>query len=166
MSAGELHDDDPLDALRDAWRTAAGPDPERGADDDASAAVAAWLRGAWDVLEAPAVSEDAIRRLAPRGAPPVLSERRAAPVQAWVGVAAAAAILLWAALGRAPGGGNRVDVASATPTANENASGPTPDLAPIEVTDVTPARMELRSGPVRLVLLNEWTDEASETETR
>jgi hypothetical protein len=101
--------------------------------------VVRWVQGAWNALEAPPVR-------VPRSIPPRRSDRRF--VQRAL-VAAAAALLLLAGAAAWRALPTRVEPARPTRVAQ----APVP-ASGVEVLDVRPDQVELRSGPVRLVLLD------------
>jgi hypothetical protein len=137
-------DDDELvlDELRAAWRTLAPDDPSARIDapDAATQAALEWMRAAWNATAADAPPDAAPIR-PPWRARWTVARRRALPLLPWL----AAAGLLFAVL------------REFTPPH----AGPTivhvPD--PISVSDVVPLtavdahRMEMRHGPVRLILV-------------
>jgi len=156
--------DDELDPLREAWRELDAPEPERALEqpDEAARAALEWMRGAWARVEPP-----------PALVPGSLRRARRAP--RWFALAAAAgigALLLWAALEGA-GGGSAPDPERGATVARAEVDAPVPVPAPepsaaaeelsaaleqVEIAALSADRMELRSGPVRLILLTETTD--------
>jgi len=109
---------------------------EAGESDPTTAEVVAWMRGAWQRIEPPRVA-------VPRPAVPLPSRRRTRSSS--FALAAAAALVLLAG-------------AAAYLRALRPASAPPPNVAEqpasgVEILAVLPDRIELRSGPVRLVLL-------------
>jgi hypothetical protein len=137
-------DDDELalDELRAAWRTLAPDDPSERVDapDAATQAALDWMRAAWSATAADAPLDATPLRL-PWRARWTVARRRARPLLPWL----AAAGLLVAVLREVT-----------TPRAVQTIV-PVPD--PITVSDVIPLtavdahRMEMRHGPVRLILV-------------
>ena len=138
-----MHDSElPLDELRAAWSRLSAPAPRAEADRATQASIA-WMRSAWDSLESPAPDPRVLLRHRAR------AERAA--ITSW---AAAAAVIIGGivfALQRlAPPARPGIEraVMDSTPSANK------PYIAAIE-----PGRLEMRSGPVRLILLTNDVDE-------
>jgi len=144
MSVGR----DPLDALGAAWRSLAPPDPAAALDapDPATRAAIDWMRAAWQA-GAPAAPTAIPWRLRLRLARPSVR-----PLLPWI--AAAAATLLVALLLRPapspPPGAEPVELA-AHPHPPEPSHAGSPGASP-ELVSLSADRMELRSGPVRLIL--------------
>ena len=148
------HDRDPLDELRASWGALEPPAPARPlADEDApTRAAVGWMTAAWSALEAPepaslpsTLTEQLTSRVAPRF-----------PLAARLALALAAGLLAWFGFARSR-------------PAHETAA---PAETPVEFTAVAaPAapivlianreRVELRSGSVRLVLLQPLAAHAS-----
>jgi hypothetical protein len=132
------------DALRRAWSELSAPEPDAPAGDPAEEAAAAWMRAAWSALEPPpAELPFAVRRRARRA--------RLAPLALAAGLTglAAAAVLAMVVALRERAAEHADALARAGAEAHEET---------IEVAAVDAGRMELRSGPVRLILLDEWTE--------
>ena len=136
-----------LDELRRAWRGLAPEDPadDLGLADARTRATVDWMRAAWSSVEAPAPPVHSLP--APRQRIPVL--RLAA------GLAAAAAVLLslWFSLQRPAGPARSRDeggpiAAVETPGARPAPEGP-------RLASISSEHIELRSGPVRLILLKD-----------
>ncbi len=164
-------DGDPLDALASLWSSLAPPartdDLER--EDELTRASVAWMRTAWEALELPAASD---AETTTRAAGDVLTlhahpqrpavDTRTAPVRSmsWRPLAAAAVLLLSLAgplLLLSPAGPT-TDGSAFDPrvTTHHDGGEPAPQHGPI-VTRADAHRLELRSGPVRLVLLTNTT---------
>lgn len=124
-----MPEDGGLEDLRRAWREMQGPDPERGLGhpDAKTRAALVWLRGAWQRVAPPAL---------PVTAPAAPAWRRNLAL-----IAAAAVALV------APGLRQRRPPATAEPPR------PSANGSALEVVALTSERTELRSGPVRLILL-------------
>lgn len=131
---------DPLDELRAAWRAMAPPDPTASVDarDEPTRAAVAWMRSAWAAAAPPPTSALPWRVRLRIARPRVV---RALP---WV-AAAAALVVCTALLGR---GGRTEHDAAPVP---ELVARPEPIAKP-ELVSLSADRMELRSGPVRLIL--------------
>ena len=156
-----------LAELRAAWRMLAPDDPaERlGEPDAATRATLDWLRAAWQATAADTPSAPALR--VPWRLRLTAARRRLRPLAPWL----AAAGLLVALLreftapraaphaARAPSRGDLV--VDASPDVAPVAAGPTivrvpdpiafPDVIPLTAVDAH--RMEMRRGPVRLILV-------------
>jgi hypothetical protein len=134
-------DDLPLDELRRAWR---GLEPELPAEDlsevdPTTRASVEWMHAAWSSLQVPAVR--------------VPSRRLVHPVlRLAAGLAAAAAVLasLWLAgnQGRLQRSEDFARSESEAPIAPNHLEGP-------QLASLSSEHVELRSGPVRLVLLTD-----------
>jgi hypothetical protein len=134
----EEQGDLPLDELRRAWR---GLEPELPAGelaeaDPATRASVAWMRAAWTGLPVPE----------PR-VPGQLRRRPALRLLGALSAAAAVLALLWAAGWQAPV--QRFEEPARTQTVQPTANTG-PQLAALDS-----GRLELRSGPVRLILLKD-----------
>lgn len=139
---------DPLEELAAQWRRLEPPDATAAVDapDDATRAAIGWMREAWRAA-APAAPRDLPWKLRAR-----LLRRRALP---WL--AAAAAIVAVAFLlsragepgGRSLGRPDPVRVAAQVPSHRSF--------------DCAPDRIELRSGPVRLILFTNTTPTTTTT---
>lgn len=142
MEASVVEREDPLDALREAWRALDAPDPTADRDavaDPAERAALEWMRAAWGTLEAPPVRV------------PVLRRRRVRRSLALVPLAAAAGIAaaLWLA---------RSDEHASQPAESEPApvaetlqpEVPATALAALERAE---GGFELRHGSVRLIFV-------------
>lgn len=134
--------EDPLDALRQAWQHSTPPPLHPEPEDALTRASVAWCRQSWQQLQPPVVRVPVGLRRRPRRA------RLLRPI------AAAAAVLVGALAWyvSVPGGGlpPASSVASAPP-----AEAPSPSLAE-GAADPPPLqtdRVELRRGPVRLILM-------------
>jgi hypothetical protein len=150
-------DDDPLALLAAEWRRLAPPDPTAAVDapDEATRATVEWLRAAWQA-SAPATS-----------VLPWTIRLRAARRTCLPWVAAAAAILLAVALllpsnrgARSLSSGDRiVDLPAAVapvavaPVAVAPVAVESPARDAIPLVAVDARRMEMRRGPVRLILV-------------
>ncbi len=111
--------------------------------------VVRWMRGAWNTLEAPLVRVP--------GSIPLRRNRQRFVRRALIAAAAAIVLLAGAALWHALG--TRVEPARLPRVAQ----GPTPTPRNrVEVLDVRPDQVELRSGPVRLVLLGPPPSQSSD----
>ena len=145
-------DPEPLDALREDWQALVPPAPVRPlADEDAETRTAVdWMRSTWNALEAPepgSVPTALTRTLASRPAPrlrlvPRIALALAAGLVAWFGFAVLRPAQDPTSSTEAP-----VELASV-----ETAPAPSMQAAPIVLAANT-ERVELRSGSVRLVLL-------------
>ncbi len=138
--------DAPPDRLRSAWEELSPPPPFRElADEDAGTrASVAWL------AEAYAAVTPAQPAAAPRA--PRRQWRRWLPL---LPLAAAAAFLLRAAAEPplAPEPEPALAAAAVAPAAAAEAVAPAAPSSPVELIASLPDRLELRSGPVRLTLL-------------
>lgn len=159
----ESRDDLPLEELREAWRAARPRSHDADAGDgqepqDASTrAVVDWMRAAWGTLEASAAP-------VPRVPPPSTGRLLALPRRRWrVAAALAAGLLAVAAVGaflQRSGDGVRPEdehaprVADAGPPASAGSPADGP-----QVVSLGPDHLEMRSGPVRLILFQEPTVE-------
>jgi len=171
-------DDDELalDELRAAWRTLAPDDPSAGVDapDAATQAALEWMRAAWRSAAIDAPLDAAPPRL-PWRARWTVARRRALPLLPWLAAAGLlVAVLREVTPPRAAPAPSRGDlVVGTSPDFAPVAAGPTivhvPD--PISVTDVVPLtavdahRMEMRHGPVRLILVMPTPSTPSHTST-
>lgn len=141
---------DPRERATGEWLRAAWAALEPAADDatDVDAPAVAWARAAFDAIEAPTAAEQAV------AAEPERRRPRLALVTAGALAAAAAAVLLQPRLG-APGDTGplqsigEVDVASV-------------DAPPAPTVHVSADGLELRSGPVRLLLNPPTLDDAND----
>ncbi len=138
-------DENESDALpEDLRRLYASLRPPPLADDAAeadpeTARTVQWMRDAWHGLEIPPARVPRVTRRAPRR----LRRLRFALLAAAAGLLLAAGAALWRGLAGAP-----------PDPAARLAEGPAlPDADRVEVLAALPDRVELRSGPVRLVLL-------------
>ena len=136
-----------LDELRRAWRGLAPEVPanELGRADPRTRAVVDWMRTAWSSVEAPVPPVHSVP--APRPRRPIL--RLAA------GLAAAAAVLcsLWFFLQRPPGPARPEDDGTRIATGDSPGGRAAPEEP--RLASVGPDHVELRSGPVRLILLKD-----------
>jgi hypothetical protein len=134
-------DQDPLDALRHAWQSMPAPTPEDllAADRDTERVVD-WLRAAWIFLPEPTVVVPSRRPLALR--------TRAIPLLRAAAVLLIGATLIIFAFRM----GSTSSPVGPTPEDEPPFSVPSPPPA-VEVTDLRSDRIELRSGPVRLILV-------------
>lgn len=137
----------PLDELRRAWAAAEPPPPDPDLDqaDASTRAAVAWMQAAWSRVEAPVPVAPLALRARRSG-----WRRWAQPLAAAAGVLLALSAALW--LQRSgpavrPGG---VDTET---TAQIEGPAPTRPDTDVEVAALAPDRVELRSGPVRLILL-------------
>jgi ferric-dicitrate binding protein FerR (iron transport regulator) len=137
----------PLDELRRAWATAEPPRPDAALDaaDASTRAAVAWMQAAWNRVEAPAPVVPLALRARRRG-----WRRWAQPLAAAAGVLVA--LGAWLALQRIPGGARPGGVDTETTAQVEGPAPALPDTK-VEVAALAPDRVELRSGPVRLILL-------------
>jgi hypothetical protein len=161
-----MNDDDldPIDALRDAWDRLEAPEAS-GALEDCDAetrATVAWMRDAWRSIESPAAkAPEALRN---RARPRRLFLRRVSYV------AAAAAILAAFLVSRSPSRDLRKPAADAPETprvvAAKDQIQKTTVKEPVTIDSETvrsaPEVMALRSGPVRLVLVQAVETDLSE----
>lgn len=163
--------DDELDALRAAWERLDAPEPDRALDepDEATRAAVEWMRTAWAALEPPPVA-------VPVPSPARLEEARTH--RRWPLLGALAALLaalaaagLWAGLERRREEPGPVVGVLTVPTVEPDASGalePADGIdgsspaaredgpsSAVQVAALSEERMELRSGPVRLILLTD-----------
>jgi len=150
----EPESDPELMKLHAAWRAMTPPDPTAGLEspDPRTAATLDWMRAAWSA-SAPAAPPALPWRLRLQ-----LARRRAAPSAPWL--AAAAAVIAAIALFVRDGARDRVREAT-TPPCVELATEPNPappradpEVDAPKLVSLTADRMELRSGPVRLILFN------------
>ncbi|MHC5211343.1 MAG: hypothetical protein ACYTG2_11545 [Planctomycetota bacterium] len=176
-------DDETLDALRAAFGALPAPPPVRALseEDETTQSSVAWVAAAWRALPVPEVpARPTLRPPAAR----LDSLDAARTRRRFVLRAAAAAALLVAALGLAWLQADRTDPATATPEGLAEAPS---DEAPRALVDAqldarldasdaaaagrsarrlvaaTPDRLELTSGPVRLVLFTDVPDPTRET---
>lgn len=130
---------DPMDELRAAWGEVEAPPPDRdlSREDDATRRAVAWMQGAWAGVEAP----------------PARVPRRAARVRVgpW-SLAAAAAVVAALVTALAQGGRDRRLDGGPSPTP-ETPVVRTETEPPVLVARTAENEIELRSGPVCLVLL-------------
>jgi len=130
---------DPLDSLHEAWRNLDSPSPH--ADEDAlTHATVAWLRGAWSTLEAPGLDLAAARAGTATDRDAWRGTHRLLP---WAAAVAAGWLLfvLWLAAPRAT-------------TTPEIAVAPIQELPALHAILRDDGSVELRSGVVRLVLVD------------
>ena len=135
--------------LRDAWRQLSPPPlPDASeAADPTTAATVRWMQSAWRALEAPPGSarlqpgSSVLSTLGKRpGWSPALPGRRLRPrLVALAALVLATLGVLWRVL--------------APPRATEPEVTPLARVPAVEVLEVRPEQLELRSGPVRLVLV-------------
>ena len=146
--------DQPPADLRRAWSRLEPPrpDPDLEGSDEPTRAAVEWMRAAWSRLEAPAPVV------------PLALHRRRSGWRRWAQpLAAAAGVLValgvWLALQRLEPG-VRPDGVDTETTARTHVGEPAPVPLDdgVELAALAPDRVELRSGPVRLILL---TGEAS-----
>ena len=135
---------DPLDELQAAWRNLDPPSPHADEDPPADAvtrATVAWMREAWDALEAPAPELAATRSATERDV-----SRRTLRLLPLAGAVAAGWLLflLWIA-------------GSSEEAANEIAVAPEQNLPAMRATLRDDGAVELRSGVVRIVLVDRPT---------
>lgn len=171
---------DPLDELRRAWGEVRPPAPDAPAEDEATRASVEWMRSAWNALEAPATPVPAElhgrRRFAP--APSVWRTPRWLAAVSGVAAAVLCAVLLWqdatapgvepvdvGPVASAPAASGHADLVPANPT-TDGAADPaeTEKNEAVAIASIDQNRMELRSGPVRLVLLTSNPDRARSDE--
>jgi hypothetical protein len=160
----ERDDDAPLDELRVAWRTLAPSDPGERLDepDPATRATLDWLRAAWQTTASDAPTAPPLRL--PWRLRLTAARRRLLPLAPWLAAAGLLVALLRevTAPRAAPPPPSRGDlVVDASPDAAPVAAGPTivhvpdpiafPDVIPLTAVDAH--RMEMRRGPVRLILV-------------
>ncbi len=132
---------DPLDSLHEAWRSLDSPPPHADEDPSADAltrATVEWLRGAWEALEAPALESPAMRTADDHDA--TRERRRLLPLAAAI-AAGWLLFLLWLAR---PG----------EEASNGIAVAPEEELPAMHATLRDDGSVELRSGVVRLVLMD------------
>jgi len=130
---------DPLELLAASWKRLEAPSPARDLEkeDEVTRRAVLWLRQAWSTLEAPVLRAPRRLRFAP------FRRRVLRPaVAAALLLAAGAALFL-------PGRPQETRSAAEIVVRAPNPPEPRPVLLP----DSRPGRMELRSGPVRLILL-------------
>lgn len=124
----------PLDELRSAWSSLEAPEPR---PDAATVASVEWMRAAWRALPVPAADPSVL-----------VSRRRRAERQTIATWAAAATVLL---------AGIAFSVQRLTPPARSGvevtAIGGEPSSTKPYIAAVESDRVEMRSGPVRLILL-------------
>lgn len=139
---------DPLEELRSAWPSLEAPAPDRelAGEDPLTRRSVAWLQRAWELHEAPA------------GSPPVALRPR--PLLGWAAAAAVLVLGAAAALWRQEAPGEPGDAA---PAVAQHQPEPAPAEEPVVVAVILADRVELQSGPVRLIFLNEPLAPASET---
>ena len=137
----------PLDELRRAWERLETPRPEPELEDcdPRTRAAVAWMQAAWSRVEAPAPR-------VPLARPALRPQPWMLPLAAAAGVLLALAVVF--ALQRLGVGVRPADVDTpiAAQPASQGAPAPRPDDA-VELAALAPDRVELRSGPVRLILL-------------
>ena len=156
--------------LRAAWAALPAPEPaedlsELARRDPGTARAVELVRGLWSRLEAPPLPVPVPSRSRPRGPARV---RRAWRPLAWAGAAAAAALLALLArqlagprpggsaeLAGAPDAGSAPHATGARPGTTTSAERDSEE--PILVA-LDERRLEMRSGPVRLVLLHPSSD--------
>ena len=128
-------DDLPLEGLRNAWQNLTPPPPADGIEesDPETRAVVGWMRAAFESVETPPVPVFALRR----------SRRRARLLPMPLAAAASAliAVGLWGLMHRGQRPEEPGPIALRTPAAE----------APV-IAALGPDHIEMRSGPVRLVL--------------
>ena len=149
-------DPDPLEELRESWNSLEPPAPVRdlAAEDAETRAAVRWMASTWNALEAPE----------PRAVPtPIRSTvvRRAAPVLSLaprLALAAAAGLFVW--FGFVASRPDPSDTAlSNSGLSQSGAANGAPELAAVTAPSApvllaaTEERVEMRSGGVRLVLL-------------
>lgn len=137
---------DPAEDLRALYRRLQPPAPadEAGAADPETARVVSWMRTAYEGLSAPpSLQPERLRRSRSRARLVTRGLQAAAAVLFLAGAA-----LLWRAL-------RRTEPAGLAPTAQQH-SGRARDS--VEFLEVRPDHLVLRSGPVRLVLLEPPTE--------
>lgn len=144
-------DGGPLRELGALYRGLQPPPLADGASaaDPRTARVVQWMQSAWRGLEVPPARVPELPRRAPQG----LRALRGPARLALLGAAAALLVLGGAALWRAL---RHVDEPARAPRVAENpdnAAGGGDKESEVEVLAALPDRLELRSGPVRLVLL-------------
>jgi len=132
--------------LTSAWHEQPAPEatPSLAQSDAETRAAVDWLQRSWTQLDAPALGE------VPRALRRRVAQRRA-PVLAWRRHAAAAALLL------AVGLALRFSASWSTHVPRADASPPVAARPSVaggpQLVSAGPGRLELRSGPVRLLLL-------------
>ncbi len=153
---------DPLDDLRAAWRSLEAPAPtdELADADPRTRRAVEWMRAAWATVEPE-------RELAPPRPVPVAAPRLLPPpvllrLAAAILVATLAALLWWR-----PDGSAAVEEGAPGLTADSDAPSapdrrvPEPERVPeqpvlehvVQFASLSSEKLEMRSGPVRLVLL-------------
>jgi hypothetical protein len=148
----EQRDELPLDELREAWRSQSPAEPadELEEADPKTRATVAWMRAAWQALEVPEPRLPAPRRarfvrLRPRLVPLVLA------------AAAAVLVMLGVYLAKDASDVQRMPEQETRLAQGEGPSEPlqrtTEVASSADIAYLGDDRMELRSGPVRLVLL-------------
>jgi len=133
----------PVDELRRLYERLQPPElaDDLAAGDAETARVVGWMRGAWRELEAPRAATLVLRPLPRKRAVRPLLVSAAAAVLLLAGAA------LWRALAHREPGEEVVHAPSIEAGAEASIE------AGVEILDVGPDHVELRSGPVRLVLL-------------
>jgi len=137
-----------LRELEAAWRSLPLPPPNRELEDEdpATRQAVEWMRSAWVSLEIPR---------APAPPVPMRARRR------WPSRLARIAAVLVLALGalllaRSISAPDETEIARTPPTNDTEArQGPDPPPPAVALLAATADRIELRSGPVRLVLLTD-----------
>jgi len=160
----ERDDDAPLDELRAAWRSLAPDNPAERVDapDSETRATLDWLRAAWQATASDAPTAPPLQL--PWRLRLTAARRRLLPLAPWLAAAGLLVALLreFTAPYAAPTAPSRGDlVVDASPDAAPVAAGPTvvhvpdpiafPDVIPLTAVDAH--RMEMRRGPVRLILV-------------
>lgn len=160
--------DESLDALRNAWEQLTPPAGDARSNDPGEHASVAWMQAAWRELEAPtsAVPEAALRHVSTN------APRRRRNVTIGFAIAAsigAVALAAWFALDqeRATTTHEPTDelVTHTEPEAPEvhEARG---EAELFELAAIEPGRMEVRSGSVRLILLDSTETPLEGTDAR
>jgi len=139
---------DPLERLAASWKKLEAPSPDRDLEreDEATRRAVLWIRQAWSALETPAFRAPRHLRFAP------FRRRFLRPAVAAALLLAAGGLLL------SPERPGETRSAAEIVVRAPNPPEPRPVLLP----DSRPGRMELRSGPVRLILLQPDTKPLSE----
>ena len=151
-------DFDPLEDLREAWQSLEAPEPadELDAADARTREVVAWLRAAWRTVEParqPRVPAGA-SILRPRFGRPALLRLAAAAL-----ILALGAAVFWRPGAEAPGRPGEDEPAE--PVVADGPGGPVPEVIPeqpvpegrVQLASLSSEHIEMRSGPVRLILL-------------